>query len=63
MREDMYKVVINRPRHASRYATKAKLRYLADRDVPPRITGKQIFHYKKKAITKSFSEQVMPLKR
>ena len=63
MREDMYKVVINRPRHASRFATKAKLRYLAGHDVPSRITGKQIFRYKKKAITKSFSDHVMPLKR
>jgi hypothetical protein len=63
MREDMYKVVINRPRHASRYATKAKLRYLGDHDVPSRMTGKQIFRYKKKAITKHFSDHVMPLKR
>ena len=63
MREDMYKVVINRPRHARRFATKAKLRYLAGHDVPSRITGKQIFRYKKKAITKSFSDHVMPLKR
>lgn len=63
MREDMYKVVINRPRHASRYATKSKLRYLDGHDVPSRITGKQIFRYRKKAITKYFSDHVMPLKR
>jgi len=63
MREDMYKVVINRPRYACRYATKAKLRYLDGHDLPHRITGKQVFRYKTKAITKSFSDHVMPLKR
>ena len=63
MREDMYKVVINRPRYASRYATKTKLRYLTGHDLPHRVTGKQILRYKKKAITKYFSDHVMPLKR
>jgi len=63
MREDMYKVVINRPRYASRFGTKTKLRYLGDEDLPHRITGKQVLHYKKDAMHKHFNDHVMPLNR
>ncbi len=63
MREDMYKVVINRPRYASRFGTKPKLRYLGDQDVSPRMTGKQVLRYKKDAMHKQFSDHIKPLKR
>ncbi len=63
MREDMYKVVINRPRYASRFGTRTKLRYLDDDEQPFRITGKQILRRKSSAMTKEFNDHVMPLKR
>lgn len=62
MREDMFKVIVERPRHASRFGTKPKLRFLDKDDWRPRVTGKQVLRGHK-AMHKHLSENLAPLKR
>ena len=62
MREDMFKVIVERPRVGSRYGTKAKIRFLSDDDWRPRVTGKQVLRGKK-SMGKYLNENLAPLKR
>lgn len=60
MREDMFKVIIERPRWGSRHATKSKLRY--DKcEGRSRVTGRRLVT--EAGYTKSLNENLAPLKR
>ena len=61
MREDMFKVIVERPRRGRSWATKSKLRYAPD-DAPPRLSGKRIVTLST-CKTKSLNENLAPLKR
>jgi len=61
MREDMFKVIVERPRRGRSWAKKTKLRYLKEDDGRSRVSGKRI------AIEggrrKWLNENLAPLKR
>lgn len=60
MREDMFKVIVERPRWGSRHATKSKLRY--DKcEGRSRVTGRRLAT--EAGYTKSLNENLAPLKR
>lgn len=60
MREDMFKVIVERPRWGSRHATKSKLRY--DKcEGRSRVTGRRLAS--EAGYTKSLNENLAPLKR
>ena len=60
MREDMFKVIVERPRWGSRHATKSKLRY--DRcEGRSRVTGKRLVS--EVGYTKHLNENLAPLRR
>ncbi len=60
MREDMFKVIVERPRLGSRHATKTKLRYDKCED-RSRVTGRRLAY--ETGYTKSLNENLAPLKR
>jgi len=60
MREDMFKVIVERPRWGSRHATKTKLRY--DKcEGRSRVTGRRLAI--ETGYRKSLNENLAPLKR
>ncbi|MGJ8563443.1 MAG: hypothetical protein ACSHXY_07815 [Alphaproteobacteria bacterium] len=61
MREDMFKVIVERPRSGRSWATKSKLRYAPD-DAPQRMSGKRIVTLSTRR-TKHLNENLAPLKR
>lgn len=61
MREDMFKVIVERPRAGRSWASKSKLRY-APADAPPRMTGKRIVTQTTGG-TKYLNENLAPLRR
>ncbi len=62
MREDMFKVIVERPRGGRSWARKSKLRYLDTDDGRPRITGKRLVNEHSGA-TKYLNENLAPLRR
>ncbi len=62
MREDMFKVIVERPRSGRSRATKSKLRYLDQDDGRPRITGHRLVNEHTGA-TKHLNENLAPLRR
>lgn len=61
MREDMFKVIVERPRSGRAWASKSKLRYVKG-DAPARMTGKKIVTYSAGG-RKFLNENLAPLKR
>lgn len=61
MRNDMFKVIVERPRSGRSWATKSKLRYLQG-EAPKRITGHRLVAEHTGA-TKNLNENLAPLKR
>lgn len=61
MREDMFKVIVERPRSGRSWATKSKLRYDKCED-RTRVSGKRIV-YEHSGNTKHLNENLAPLKR
>jgi len=60
MREDMFKVIVGRPRVGSR-AKNAKIRFLKDDDCRKRVSGRRLAH--DQMGTKWLNENLAPLKR
>lgn len=61
MREDMFKVIVQRPRSGRSWASKSKLRYVKG-EGPRRMTGKRIV-IENDCRTKHLNENLAPLKR
>ncbi|MGB0907228.1 MAG: hypothetical protein ACPGVT_07025 [Maricaulaceae bacterium] len=61
MREDMFKVIVERPRRGSRYAIKSKIRYDKHSD-RSRVTGKRLV-MEATGCTKYLNENLAPLRR
>ena len=59
MREDMFKLIVERPRHGSRYAKKSKLRYDKCED-RSRVTGRRLAI--ETSYAKHLNENLAPLK-
>jgi len=62
MREDMFKVIVERPRGGRSWASKSKLRYLDKGETRHRITGRRLVREHSGA-SKYLNENLAPLKR